>query len=173
MSIRSLRFVVLILAALSLGMSFAHVLEMPVRRSWDQSLWVATTVHGNLYRMFGPNGPGAWIDLAAVLGAMVLAYQVRADRRVLVWTGVGAGALVAAHAAWWGLVFPANLELANWVAGPVPADWARWRDRWEFGHAAVCVLKFAGFVALLGSALPETVTGAGKPAPGAPRPRPA
>jgi hypothetical protein len=168
MSLRALRFIVLLLVALSLGMSFAHVLEMPVRRSWDQSLWVATTVHGNLYRMFGPNGPGAWIDLAAVLTAVVLAYLVHADRRAFVLTAIGAGALVAAHATWWALVFPANLELAKWVEGPVPADWRQWRDRWEFGHATVCVLKFAGFVALLTSALPGPATGTGCAAPESP-----
>ena len=63
--LRRVRLLVLFLAALSLGMSFSHLLELPVRRSWDQSLWIATTVHGNLYRMFGPSGPGAWIDVGA------------------------------------------------------------------------------------------------------------
>jgi hypothetical protein len=38
---------------------------------------------------------------------------------------------------------------------PIPADWAWWRDRWEFGHAAVAGVKGVGFCALLLSVIVE------------------
>jgi hypothetical protein len=157
--LKSWRFATVLLASLSLAMSFCHVLEMPARRSWDQSLWVATTVTGGLYRMFGPTGVGAWIDLGAIVAAGVLAYRVRHRRPAFGLTLAGAVGLAAANAAWWALVFPANLELADWLTGPVPADWASWRDRWEFGHATVAGLKAAGFVALVLSVVAETPPG--------------
>lgn len=46
MSVRSWRAVSLVLTALTLGMGFAHVMEMPARMSWDQALWVGATVDG-------------------------------------------------------------------------------------------------------------------------------
>lgn len=155
MFLRAWRFVTLLLAALSLGLSFCHVLEMPARRGWDASLWVATTVHGNLYRYFGPQGVGPWIVIGSILGAAVLAFLVR-GRPAFGWALAGAVCLAASNAVWWAAVFPANLELANWLTGPVPDDWARWRDRWEFGHAAVALVTLFGFSALVLSVLVET-----------------
>lgn len=56
--------ITIILASLSMGMAFCHLLEMPPRLSWDASLWVETTVTGNVFRLFGTIGAaietGAW-----------------------------------------------------------------------------------------------------------------
>lgn len=153
------RFLTILLGSLSLGMSFCHVLEMPARRSWDADLWVATTVHGGLYRLFGPAGVGAWIGVGALLATAALAVWLRGPAPAFRLTVVAAVSLAVAHGLWWGLVFPANRELANWLAGPIPPDWARWRDRWEFGHAAVAVGKFVGFAALVLSVLVATPAG--------------
>ena len=57
---------------------------------------------------------------------------------------------------WWGLVYPANVQLASWVNGEVPPDWIDWRDRWEWGHAVIAVVELAGFAALIGSVLSDT-----------------
>jgi hypothetical protein len=158
MFLRGWRFLTILLASLSLGMSCCHVLEMPARRSWDADLWVATTVHGGLYRMFGPAGVGPWIDGGAILAAAALVFLVR-KRLPAFWpTLAGAACLAAAQGTWWALVFPANLELADWLSGPVPLDWAQWRDRWEFGHAAVAAIKLIGFAGLVLSVLVETPT---------------
>ena len=35
---------------------------------------------------------------------------MRRDRAAFAWTAVGAGCLLLAQAAWWAIVFPANLE---------------------------------------------------------------
>jgi hypothetical protein len=159
MFLKSWRFLTILLASLSLAMSFCHVLEMPARRSWDSTLWVATTVHGGLYYMFGPGGVGAWIDAGAVLASVALVFLVRRRLPAFRLTVIGAVCLAGAHAAWWALVFPANLELANWVSGPIPPDWMHWRDRWEFGHATVAGIKFIGFVAIVLSVLVESDQG--------------
>jgi hypothetical protein len=49
------------------------------------------------------------------------------------------------------LVAPANAVLATWTPGPLPADFAAVRWRWESGHMVVAALKALGLVALLTS----------------------
>ena len=46
-----------------------------------------------------------------------------------------------------------NVELAKWVNGPVPDDWADWRALWEWVQAANVLAQFAGFAALIASVL--------------------
>ena len=46
-----------------------------------------------------------------------------------------------------------NVELAKWVNGPVPGDWADWRQLWEWGQAANGLAQFGGFAALIASVL--------------------
>jgi hypothetical protein len=48
---------VLTLAALSLGLSFAHVMEMPPRLSWAPRLWLDATTFGGLYAPSGGSVP--------------------------------------------------------------------------------------------------------------------
>jgi hypothetical protein len=57
---------------------------------------------------------------------------------------------------WFAIVFPVNLELAKWISGPVPPDWASYRLRWESGHAINTLLQLIGFCALLWSVVRET-----------------
>lgn len=58
------RFITLVLTALAIGAPLAHVLEMPVRRTYDPALYV--TVTHTLYRYFGI--AGAMIEVGAVVG---------------------------------------------------------------------------------------------------------
>ncbi|HYZ87411.1 MAG TPA: hypothetical protein VE621_23550, partial [Bryobacteraceae bacterium] len=52
----------------------------------------------------------------------------------------GAGCLAAAHAIFWTLVAPANRTMAAYDLDAIPAEWQRWRDQWEYSHAARAVL---------------------------------
>jgi hypothetical protein len=154
MSLRTWRFAALVLTALTLGMGFCHVMEMPARMSWEEPLWVAATVTGGLYRMFGTLG--AAINLAAIGAAFVAAYRLRGRGRVFTLSLVAAGLYLVALVIWFAVVFPANLELARWLNGSVPPDWWATRLRWESGHAISAAFMFAGFCVLLRSVLIET-----------------
>jgi hypothetical protein len=153
MSLRYWRFAALLLTALTLGLGFCHVMELPARMTWDQSLWVGSTVTGGLYRMFGTLG--AIIDLGAIACSIVVAVKTRGTAAFNL-SALNAAMFVLALALWFAIVFPVNLELATWVNGPVPADWTRYRLRWETGHAINTALQLIGFCALLWSALRET-----------------
>ena len=136
----------LILTALSLGPSFAHVLEAPPRLAvWPPELWIDATVRHGQFALF--RLVGAPVDVAAIVAAVVLAVMYRG--------GPGFGASVAAAAqlalglaAWFALVAPANTILAGWAAGAAPSDFASVRMRWETGHMVVAALKLLAFAAM-------------------------
>jgi hypothetical protein len=146
------RFAALLLTALTLGMGLCHVMELPARIAWDQSLWVGATVTGGLYRMFGTLG--AAIDLAAVGCSIAMAVKTRGTEAFTL-SAVNAAMFVLALVLWFVIVLPVNFELANWVAGPVPPDWTSYRLRWESGHAINTALQLIGFCALLWSVVRE------------------
>jgi hypothetical protein len=149
------RFVAVMLAALTLGMGFCHLMQLPARMGWDQYLWVGSTVQGGLYNTFG--SVGALIDVAAAIALALLAYFVREHGRPGFRLALAAALLFAlALVLWWVLVYPVNVELAKWVNGPVPADWTEYRSRWEWGHAIISLLELAGFAALIALVLTDT-----------------
>jgi hypothetical protein len=132
-------------AALSLGMSFAHLLQMPPRLLWPPELWMATTNFGGQFILFGT--VGAAIDLATLGGLAAFAIASRRNPRVRPAT-VAALAFGLALALWLAVVAPANAVMAGWQPGLVPDAFAAVRLRWEAGHAAIAIVKLAGFVAL-------------------------
>jgi len=83
------RFAALILTALSLGLSFAHVLEMPAKLAYPPDLYLA--LQNSLYVAFGPPNVGAFVEPAAILAVVSLGYLVRRRRRAL-WLTVGSTA---------------------------------------------------------------------------------
>ncbi len=152
MPLKVFRFVAVMLAALSFSVAVGHLMQLPARMGWDQYLWVGSTVQGGFYRLSGPLG--ILLQAASLVGLIVLAALERRHK--------GAGFAPAAMAAllyaaglvlWWILVYPANLELASWVNGPVPDNWTAWRARWEWGQAANGFAQLLGFAALIASLL--------------------
>jgi hypothetical protein len=152
--IRTWRFITLMLAAFSLSLSMAHLLELPQRMQFDQQLWVRVTVVENVYKLFGT--VGAAFEITAVLTAIVLAFLVRKNRgSTFYWTLSGAILLVLALVSWIVFVAPMNAEFAKWLTNPIPADWTRYRDRWEYAHAVNAVIKIMGLSSLAISVLVE------------------
>lgn len=155
MSLRVLRFVALVLCALTMALTFCHLMEMPARMGWGSDLWVGTTVRGGQFMMFGT--VGAALEVGAVLATLLLAWRLRHERGAASRLSLAAFLLFALSlAVWWWRVFPANEMLATWLEGPVPDDWQEWRARWEYGHAASAILQIAGFLALAWSLIRET-----------------
>ena len=145
-----------LLAALTLGLSFCHLMQLPSRMAWDQYLWVGSTVQGGLYAMFGSIGAVIFVATVIALGAARL-FRARAWPAGLSRLALAAAVLfLLALVLWWVLVYPVNVELAKWVNGPVPADWTEYRARWEWGHAIIALVELIGFAALTWSVLADT-----------------
>ena len=79
MSLKVLRFVAVMFAALTLAMGICHLMQLPARMAWDQYLWVGSTVQGGLYGLFG--SIGAIIGIVAIIVLFLHAYIVREHGR--------------------------------------------------------------------------------------------
>jgi predicted signal transduction protein with EAL and GGDEF domain len=158
--IRTWRFITLMLTAFSLSLSMTHLLELPQRMHFDQQLWVRVTVVENVYKLFGT--VGAAFEITAILTAILLAFLVRRRGSTFYWTLSGAILLVLAFVSWIVFIAPMNAEFAKWLTNPIPADWTRYRDRWEYAHALNAVIKIIAVGSLAISVLVETPQKLGK-----------
>ena len=87
---------------------------------------------------------------------MVLAFFTRGRCAAFRLTLAGAILLALAFASWVAFVAPVNAELAKWTATSFPADWARYRDQWEYTHATNAVIKLFALGSLVLSVIVET-----------------
>ena len=134
-------------AALSLGPSFAHLLESgPRLHVWSPELWREATVFNQQFKFFLV--VGAPLDIAAIIVPAVFTFMLRGDSPAFGFA-LGATALFTlALIAWFLVVSPANAVLATGTPGPIPGDFDAVRWRWEAGHIAVAGLKLLGFISL-------------------------
>ena len=153
MSVRTLRFLALLLTALTLGLAFCHVMELPGKLRLAGPDWL--TVQHNLYIAFGPP-IGAGIEVGAIALTWLTALLVHHRRPAFAWTLAAAVSITAALVAWGLVVAPANTVINAWTATTLPPDWTAWRWRWELGHALHAVLLALAFTTLSASILAET-----------------
>ena len=133
----------LISTATAMTAAAAHLLELPAKMRYEPALWVK--LHRTLYSNFGRiAGPA---EAAAVASTMLLAFSGR-RRPEAVHTARAAASLAAAHAIYWSLVQPVNVEVLRWPIDAIPNDWRKRRDRWEYGHALRAGLFAVAFGAL-------------------------
>jgi hypothetical protein len=131
----------LMLGALLLGTTFAHVLEIRAKRHMDGPLW--TTLQQRLYQDFATVG-GA-VEIGTILSTAGLAWSVR--NTTVAWLALGAVACFASAfvIVWIGMVQPVNLQVARWTPAQIPGDWQRRQRRWDLGHAIRFGLHLTGF----------------------------
>jgi hypothetical protein len=135
----------LILAAATMGMTLAHVLELPPSMSYGPRLW--TRLNHTFFQYFASIGGPC--EVVTVIILIVLAAAARRERSIR-WPAVTAAAcFAAALIIWLAVVQPANAQVASWTTHSIPSDWKTWRDQWEYGHAARFVLMLAGYIALV------------------------
>jgi hypothetical protein len=132
--LRIWRFLTIIVAALALTMTSAHVLELPQKMQYDAQLYSA--VNTTMYRYFAT--VGGIYSIGSIIAAGVLAFLVRKNRSVFRWTLAGTLLLVLWFISWLTLVAPVNNQIAAALQSSpetVPALWMQLRGRWEYGHA--------------------------------------
>jgi hypothetical protein len=138
------RFATLMLTALAMGGALCHLLELPAKMDFDARLYVM--LHRTLYPIFGWTVGVA--EGLALITTIVLAIWLRRRREPFGWSAVAAVGMVLAQVVFLAFVHPANFAMAAWPLDAVPADWTRWRDQWEYGHAARAVLMIGALGAL-------------------------
>jgi hypothetical protein len=156
------RFITLVLTALSLTMTSAHLLELSPKLALDPELYAA--INGAIYANFAR--VGAVYMLGSIACAFALAVMVRHRAGVRGWTTAGAIALSLGLISWIVLVAPVNRAVADMLQmapAKIPDLWVALRDRWEYGHVVGFVFTLAGFCALVVSVLLETRKSTGAP----------
>ena len=149
MKIRILRFLALALAALTVGMKLAHVLELGPKLAWGADLYFP--VQTTLYRAFAVFGP--IVDLGAI-GCVVALVSMLRGKPSFALTVAGLVAMLGSLAIWLLAVAPANGHLVSWVGShSIPEDWMQWRNQWQWGQVGCFVFDFSGFLLLLLSVL--------------------
>jgi hypothetical protein len=135
----------LISTAMAMSAGVAHAMELRPKMRYEPPLYVR--LHRTLYPNFGRiAGPA---EVVAVLTTGMLAWWTRKRQpAAFPLIGTAAGCLAAAHAIFWSVVQPVNVEMVKWPLDAIPADWARVRDRWEYGHAVRAGLTTAALGAL-------------------------
>ncbi len=149
------KFFTLVLTALSLTMTSAHLLELSPKLALDPQLYAA--INGTLYINFAR--VGAIYMLGSIAFAVLLAALMRKRARVRGWTWAGAVALMLGLVSWFILVAPVNRAIAEALQlapATIPELWLALRDRWEYGHVVGFACTFIGFCALVLSVLLDT-----------------
>jgi hypothetical protein len=132
--------------AVTMTAAVAHLMELPAKMRYEPSLWVR--LHRTLYPNFGRTAGPA--EAAAVISTNVLAVWTRRRRpEGFRSTAVAAACLGAAHAIFWTIVQPLNVEMLRWPLDAIPKDWTKRRNRWEYGHAVRAGLVTAALGALV------------------------
>ena len=152
MLLRTMRFLSLVCAALALGLTLAHDLEIPGKERLSGAAWLE--VQHSFYGGFAIVG-----GIAEVLGLIttcVLLYLLR-ERRV----AFGLTLVAAAGFAGMLVLFalgnnPLNVQIATWTPTTLPDTWQQTRDAWDRFHAASSVCAAVAFAALLIATLRDT-----------------
>ena len=142
MTLRTVHFVAIVLAALALVPGGAHLFALPNKISMSQGQYFTAQSVYSGWAFLGI------ILIAALISNGALAMLVRDElapfRFALAATLCFALSLIVFFV--W--VFPANQAAQNWTA--IPNDWRALRVQWEYGHAASAIL---GFIALCATTL--------------------
>ena len=136
------------LLALTMGTSFAHVLEWPAKLRYSGELYLR--LQTSLYAHWGPPSITGFIEPAAVLSVLFLTVLCRHHPITLRLTlGAAICLLLAFPVVFFWRVAPANTTFFHAAhASMLPRDWNSWRTQWETGHAIRFVLHLIAFVLL-------------------------
>jgi hypothetical protein len=160
MPIRVARFFSLLMTALALSTTLAHVLERPAKLQYPPALWI--TIQHTLYTQLGPPNPIGFVEIGAI--ASVLALILLLLRRPHPIRGSDGRAsaiaallclLLAFPLVYFWLVEPVNVVVREVSPTAPPENWMALRAQWETGHAIRFFLHLLGFSLLVLSALEE------------------
>ena len=144
---RALQFTSLLLTALTLSLTFSHLLEMPRKLKYGPELYMA--VQHTLYLYFA--WVGAFAEVGAACALLWLLFLVGKQSSAYPLTLIAFVSVTLGLALWFLLVSPANHQMAAWSVLPLPANWTVVRRQWEVGHAISAVLDLLGFACLAAS----------------------
>ncbi|HYH20511.1 MAG TPA: hypothetical protein VD995_18040 [Azospirillum sp.] len=136
----ALRLLSLVLMAIILAPSGAHLFELPAKIGLDRGAYFTVQGIYSGWALFGIPIIGAII----ANGALAVAERRRHPWAAR-WAAASALLILASLAVFFGWIFPANQETMNWTRQP--EGWEALRRQWEWGHAANALILFGAFLA--------------------------
>ncbi len=152
MLLKTLRFLSLICAALVLGLTLTHDLEIPGKHLLSGANWL--TVQHTFYGGFAIVGGIA--ELLGLLSTGLLLLLLRKQRVALALTLVAALCFAGTLALFAFGNNPLNQQIASWTPATLPTAWQQIRNAWDSFHAASSVLAALSLVSLLIALLHDT-----------------
>jgi hypothetical protein len=123
--VRALKFLAIVLTALALVPTGAHIFSLPNKIALNESNYFIVQ---NIYRGWALFGI---VLFGAVFANLALAWTMR-GQRAFVFVAICLGCLVANLVIFFAFTFPANQATSNWTE--VPADWQQLRWRRTLPH---------------------------------------
>lgn len=152
MVLKWLRFVSLVCAALALGVTVAHDLEIPGKDLLSGAEWL--TVQNTFYGGFALVGGVA--EVLGLLSTGLLALFLRRRGVTFLLTLIAALCFAGMLAVFAFGNQPINLQVASWTPQTLPTNWRALRDAWDGFHAASSALALLAFILLLLALLRDT-----------------
>ena len=153
MARRGLSALALLFAALGLGLTIAHLLEIAGKRQLTGAEWLQ--VQRTFYGGFAIAGGIAEVGgLLASLGIVAHERRPGANSPWPISSAIGFAGMLGAY--WLGNR-PLNARSAAWTPAALPADWTTVRDRWDTAHTISAVFAAIAFANVLagGTASPR------------------
>jgi len=154
MVLKTLRFIGILCAALAMGLTITHDLEISGMQTLDGAEWLK--VQHTFYGGFAVLGGIA--EVVGLISTALLAFTLRKQRTDLTLNVVAALCFAGMLISFALGNNPLNQQIAQWTADTLPANWSAARDAWDGFHAISSGLATVAFVALLISTLRDSST---------------
>lgn len=152
MLLNTVRFVSMFCAALVLGLTLTHVLEIPGKSQLSGAEWL--TVQHSFYGGFAIVGGLA--EIVGLLSSGALAYLLRQRRIPFILALVATLSFAGTLAAFAFGNSPLNQQIASWTPQTLPTNWQTVRDAWDRIHAFSSLLGGIALVSLLIALIRDT-----------------
>ena len=145
MARRVVQFLALVLTALALIPSGAHLFALPNKIGLAQEQYFIVQ---NIYRGWALFGA---VLLGALIANLLLAIMLRGRVAPFVLALVAFICVAVTLAVFFIWIYPANQATDNWTT--IPENWEQLRRQWEYSHAANALVTFVAFCAVTLSVL--------------------
>src|SRR3546814_540434 len=149
MPLRAVRFVAIVLTALVLVATGAHLFEFPAKMALGRDEYFVVQESHRGWAFFG------FALVGAIAANLILTVMLYGRGVHFALTCMAFLLVTAVLAIFFAGAFPANQETQNWTV--IPSDWEELRRQWEYSHAINALLILIAFSALaLEAVLPES-----------------
>ncbi|MBO0781155.1 MAG: hypothetical protein J2P37_20235 [Ktedonobacteraceae bacterium] len=152
MMLKTIRFVSLVCAALVLGLTVAHDLEIPAKQMLSGAEWL--TMQHTFYGGFAIVGGVG--EVVGLISTGILLYLFRKRRTVFILMLVATISFAGMLALFAFGNNPINQQVAMWTPQTLPPTWHEARDAWDSFHAASSALAALALTTLLIATLSDT-----------------